>query len=67
LQLLRLHEAVELGLGEAEPQVLVTPEGGHVVIHLFPAWISGVDIGVQGHGFFERQVQHVFDAHDLFG
>ena len=41
LQLLALHEAVEGGLGETEPQVLVTAELRIVCINLAPVFILG--------------------------
>jgi TRAP-type C4-dicarboxylate transport system permease large subunit len=58
-ELLGLHEIVEAGLGEAEPQVLVAAEGGHVLVDLLPARVLGAQLAVQGHRFLEGQLHHV--------
>ena len=41
LQLLLLHEVVEVGFGELEPQVGVFAVGRVVVENLFPTWVLG--------------------------
>jgi hypothetical protein len=41
LQLLRLHEAVKLSFGKAEPQVRISAELAVVGVDLGPLWVLG--------------------------
>lgn len=58
--LLLLHEVVEIGLGEPEPEVRVAAEGRVIVADLFAARVFGRAVGVSGHGLLEGHVHHVF-------
>src|SRR3990167_5008134 len=67
LKFLGLHEAVEAGFGEAEPQVLVLAERRVVVVNFFPVGVPGTDLGIQRHRFLERPVHHILGKRQNLG